>query len=158
MDAAMNSPVACAADHAGVELKDRLVDHLRSQGIEVLDLGTRGQTSVDYPDFADAVAEAIETGRAIRGVLVCGTGVGVSIAANRHGAVRAALCTNTTMARLARHHNDANVLALGARVIGPAVACDCLDTFLTTAFDGGDRHVRRIAKLTAGGSRAPHQN
>ena len=139
--------IALASDHAGYPLKQVLVDQLRAQGTEVLDLGTHDGASVDYPDFATAMAEAIAAGRAHRGVLICGTGIGISIAANRHRALRAALCHNTTAARLARQHNDANVLALGARMLGEEVAKDCLAVFLETEFEGG-RHQRRVAKLS----------
>src|SRR5690606_3947528 len=113
---------------------------------EVLDLGTSGPQSVDYPDFAAALARALADGRASRGVLVCGTGIGISIAANRHRHIRAALCHDSSSARLARAHNDANVLALGARLIGLEVAKDCLRVFLSTPFEGG-RHAGRVAKL-----------
>jgi len=139
--------VAIAADHAGFALKQVLKDELQRLGLGVLDLGTDGPQSVDYPDFADRLADAIKAGRARRGVLVCGTGIGISIAANRHRHLRAALCHDTTSARLARQHNDANVLALGARVTGEETARDCLKTFLDTGFEGGERHGRRVAKL-----------
>lgn len=139
-------PIAIASDHAGVELKAVLIDELKSAGAPVLDLGTHGPDSVDYPDFADALAQAILAGKAARGVLVCGTGIGISMAANRHKGIRAAHCRDTTDARLARLHNDANVLALGARTTGPEVAKDCLRTFLATPFEGG-RHQRRVDKL-----------
>jgi ribose 5-phosphate isomerase B len=138
--------VALAADHAGRELKDALKTEVTARGLGVLDLGVGDGTAVDYPDVADALAAALADGRARRGVLVCGTGIGVSIAANRHRHVRAALCHDVTSARLARRHNDANVLALGARVVGPNVAADCLAAFLDTPFEGG-RHQRRVAKL-----------
>ena len=139
--------IAIAADHAGFDLKAKLADELKSAGYRVLDLGTdNGTTSVDYPDFGKAVAEAVVAGKADAGVIVCGTGIGISIAANRHPGIRAALCHDVTMARLCREHNDANVLALGARLIGEAVARDCLQAFLTTDF-AGERHVRRIEKL-----------
>lgn len=116
-------------------------------GLRVLDLGTDSEASVDYPDFGAAVARAITDGKASRGVVVCGTGLGISIAANRFKGVRAAPCGDATTARLARQHNDANVLALGARLIGVEVARDCLKIFLETPFDGGERHSRRIGKL-----------
>ena len=141
-----NEIIAIASDHAGYELKTLLVEDLGGQGYEVLDLGTQGPDSVDYPDFGHALAQAIEEGRARRGVAVCGTGIGISIAVNRHGGVRAALCHDETSARLARQHNDANVLALGARMIGTEVARNCLKVFLETDFEGG-RHVGRVAKL-----------
>lgn len=138
--------IVVASDHAGFELKSLVKAELEAMGRPVLDLGTHGPDSVDYPDFADAVAAALGDGRAGRGVLVCGTGIGISIAANRHRHVRAALCHDSTGARLARAHNDANVLVLGARLIGTEAAKDCIRTFFTTAFEGG-RHARRVAKL-----------
>ncbi|HYH38504.1 MAG TPA: ribose 5-phosphate isomerase B [Azospirillum sp.] len=139
--------VAMACDHAGTQMKAELKDALAKRGLEVLDLGTNGPESVDYPDFADALAAAIRDGRAQRGVLICGTGIGISIAANRHRHIRAALCSDPTSARLAREHNDANVLALGARVVGIEIAKDCLTAFLDTPFEGGERHSRRVGKL-----------
>lgn len=139
--------IAIAADHAGFELKESLKAALVARGLTPLDLGTASKDSVDYPDFADRLAAALEDGRAARGVLVCGTGIGIAIAANRHRHVRAAVCHDATSARLARQHNDANVLALGARLVGSEVAKDCLEVFLSTAFDGG-RHVRRVAKMS----------
>ena len=138
--------IAIASDHAGVELKAALAAELREQGCAVADLGTHGATSVDYPDVANRLAGALARGGARRGVLICGTGIGISIAANRHAHLRAALCHDATSARLAREHNDANVLVLGARTTGPEVARDCLKTFLLTEFAGG-RHVPRVAKL-----------
>jgi ribose 5-phosphate isomerase B len=138
--------IAIASDHAGVGLKAALKEALVAGGYEALDLGTEGSASVDYPDFADALAARLAAGEVARGVLICGTGIGISIAANRHRAVRAALCHDVTSARLARQHNDANVLVLGARMVGAEVARDCLATFLETAFEGG-RHQRRVAKL-----------
>jgi len=142
----MTETVAIAADHAGFELKEVLKAELVSQGRKVLDLGTTGTQSVDYPDFAERLARALKEGQAQRGVLVCGTGIGISIAANRHRNVRAALCHDSVSARMARAHNDANVLALGARLIGTEVAKDCLRVFLDTPFEGG-RHAARVAKL-----------
>ena len=138
--------VALAADHAGFELKAVLKSELEARGRAVLDLGTFGPESVDYPDFADALAEALADGRAQWGLAVCGTGIGISIALNRHRHVRAALCHDGTSARLAREHNDANVLALGARLIGVEVAKECVEAFLNGAFAGG-RHERRVVKL-----------
>ena len=139
-------PIAIASDHAGYELKVTLTKELESMGYEILDLGTNGTDSVDYPDFAEALAKAIQDRRAERGVLLCGTGIGIAMAANRHPGIRAAPCHDETSARLTREHNDANVLALGARLVGVEVAKDCLRTFLTTDFAGG-RHARRVAKL-----------
>lgn len=143
----MTEMIAIAADHGGYDLKTLLIPEIAALGFEALDLGTKGPESVDYPDFAEALARAIETGQAKRGVLICGTGIGIAIAANRHRAVRAAVCHDATTARLARQHNDANVLALGARVLGAEVARDCLKIFLRTEFEGG-RHSRRIAKMS----------
>jgi ribose 5-phosphate isomerase B len=139
--------IAIAADHAGFALKSVLSVELARLGYEVLDLGTHSAESVDYPDFAGAVARVIEAGDARRGVLICGTGIGIGMAANRHRAVRAAVCHDVSSARLARRHNDANVLALGARLIGEEVAKDCLRAFLETEFEGG-RHARRVAKMS----------
>jgi ribose 5-phosphate isomerase B len=140
--------IAIAADHAGFALKEVLKEDLLAAGHQVLDLGTSdGTTSVDYPDFGVAVSRAIASGEATRGVLVCGTGIGISIAANREPKVRCALCHDTTTARLAREHNDANVIALGARVVGQEVARDALKVFLATEFAGG-RHARRVDKLS----------
>lgn len=139
--------IAIGSDHAGYALKALLADELRAGGHEVLDLGTVGEASVDYPDFGTAVAAAIAEGRAARGVVVCGTGIGIAIAANRNPAARAALCTSGLMARLAREHNDANILALGSRIVGVEVARDCLREFLNTPFAGG-RHSGRVAKLS----------
>ena len=142
-------PIAIASDHAGYDLKTVLAEELGTMGYEVVDLGTDGRDSVDYPDFAKALIKAVIDGRADCGVLVCGTGIGISIAANRHPGIRAAVCHNETTARLARAHNDANVLALGARIVGIEVAKDCLKAFLTTEFAGG-RHAGRVAKLADG--------
>ncbi|MBP2298025.1 ribose 5-phosphate isomerase B [Azospirillum picis] len=139
--------VALASDHAGYELKAQIARQLEGAGFSVLDLGTDGPSSVDYPDFAAALAAAVTDGRAERGVLVCGSGIGISIAANRHPGIRAALVHDVTTARLSREHNDANVIALGARIIGAEIAKDCVDVFLKTEFEGGERHSRRIAKM-----------
>lgn len=138
--------IAIAADHAGYELKALLADELRAMEYDVMDLGTDSTESVDYPDFADKLAATISDGKVARGVLICGSGVGISMAANRHKGVRAAACYDATTARLARQHNDANVLALGSRLIGVELALDCLRTFLKTEFEGG-RHQRRVEKM-----------
>lgn len=141
-------PIAIASDHAGVALKGVLKEELTKLGQAALDLGPAdASVSVDYPDFADKLAEVLRDKKAARGVLICGSGIGISIAANRHRHIRAALCSNATAARLARQHNDANVLALGARLIGDEVAKDCLHVFLTTEFEGG-RHAGRVEKLS----------
>ena len=144
----MTETVAVAADHGGYDLKCALIPALKALGFEVLDLGTNGPDSVDYPNFANAVAAAIETGKAQRGVLICGTGIGMTIAANRHRHIRCGLAHDVTTARLARQHNDANVLALGGRIVGAEVAKDCVNVFFTTAFEGGGRHARRVALLS----------
>lgn len=138
--------IAIASDHAGFELKALLKQELATLGFEPLDLGTDSASSVDYPDFADRLADALKAGKAKRGVLICGTGIGISIAANRHRHVRAAVIHDVTSARLTRQHNNANVLCLGARLTGTDVAKDCLRVFLTTDFEGG-RHQNRVAKL-----------
>jgi len=143
----MTETVAIAADHGGFELKKLLVPELETLGLKVLDLGTANGDSVDYPDFAEALAAAIRDHRASSGVLICGTGIGMSIAANRHRDIRGALVYDGTTARLARQHNDANVLILGGRLLGPELARDCVKIFFSTAFEGG-RHERRVAKLS----------
>ncbi|MCW5772260.1 MAG: ribose 5-phosphate isomerase B [Rhodospirillaceae bacterium] len=145
---ARGDTVAVAADHAGVALKAAIGKVLEGLGFRVLDLGTEGPASVDYPDFAAAAAETVAGGKAAWGVLVCGTGIGMSIAANRNPALRAALVHDSVSARLARQHNDANVLVMGARLLGEEVALDCVRVFFGTAFEGG-RHERRVAKLGA---------
>jgi len=141
------SAIALAADHAGFALKAALAEDVRASGHEVLDLGSFDESSVDYPDYADLLAAALADGRADRGVLICGSGIGIEIAANRHAHIRAANCAHATMARLARSHNDANVLCLGARLIGLETARDCLHAFLDTPFLGG-RHSARVRKLS----------
>jgi ribose 5-phosphate isomerase B len=138
--------IAIASDHGGFELKSILMESLKTKGLSVLDLGTDGPQSVDYPDFAKALAVAIRDGKADRGILICGTGIGMSIAANRFRELRAALVHDAFGARLARQHNNANVIVFGGRAIGTEVAKDCLDLFLTTPFEGG-RHALRVAKL-----------
>ena len=138
--------VALASDHGGFELKSALAAEVSRLGHAALDLGTDGTAPVDYPDFARAVAEALKGGKAQRGVLICGTGIGMSIAANRFPWMRAALVHDAYGARLARQHNDANCITMGGRTTGLEIAKDCLRIFLETEFDGG-RHARRIAKL-----------
>ena len=142
----MAETIAIASDHAGFELKEALKAALSELDFAPLDLGTNGPASVDYPDFADRLAGALAEGKVKRGVLICGTGIGISIAANRHRHVRASLVHDVTGARLTRQHNDANVLCLGARTTGVVVAKDCLRVFLGTDFEGG-RHQSRVAKL-----------
>jgi ribose 5-phosphate isomerase B len=138
--------IAIASDHAAVALKRSLIEWLGEQGHAVLDLGADGESSVDYPDFGYALAEAIADGRASFGVALCGSGIGISIAVNRHPHARCARVSEPLSARLAREHNDANVIAMGARLIGVDMARDCVATFLTTEFAGG-RHAGRVAKL-----------
>ena len=139
--------IVIASDHAAVELKATLVDHLRGAGHEVDDLGPDGVDSVDYPDYGYKIAEAVAAGRAGRGIALCGSGVGISISVNRHPACRCALVSEPLSARLAREHNDANVIAMGARLIGAEMAKACVETFLATPFSGG-RHQRRVDKLS----------
>ena len=138
--------IALSADHAGFELKDVLADWLRSEGHDVIDLGTNGPESVDYPRFGALLADAIADGRAERGITVCGSGIGVAIAANRNPACRCAQVAEPLSASLARQHNDCNAIALGARLIGPEMAKACVTAFLTSDFLGG-RHQRRVDQL-----------
>lgn len=142
----MTTTIALASDHAGYALKAELVRELQAAGHDVLDLGPHDEASVDYPDFGFALGEAIASGRAARGIAVCGSGIGISIAVNRNPAVRCALVTSGLMARLSREHNDANCIALGSRIIGIETARDCVTQFLATEFAGG-RHAGRVAKL-----------
>lgn len=141
------SRIAIAADHAAIEMKALLADWLREQGHEVDDLGPHSGESVDYPDYGYKLADVIAAGGADYGVALCGSGIGISISVNRHPACRCALVSDNLSARLAREHNDANVIALGARLIGGETAKDCLDAFLATPFGGG-RHQRRVDKLS----------
>ncbi len=138
--------IVLASDHAGVALKARLLRLLDERGLEHEDLGPADETSVDYPDFAHLVASRVASGDARTGILICGTGIGMSMAANRHPGVRAALCHDAYTAEMARRHNDANVLCLGARVLGEGVAMQVVEVFLGTAFEG-DRHRRRVDKI-----------
>jgi ribose 5-phosphate isomerase B len=139
--------IALAADHAGVDLKDKLVAWLREASHDVTDLGTNGHESVDYPEFGVRLADAIASGQAERGIVVCGSGIGISIAVNRNPACRCARVSDPLSAQLAREHNDANVLALGARLIGSDMARACVAIFLDTDFAGG-RHQRRVDQLS----------
>lgn len=140
--------IAIAADHAGVQLKALIADHLREAGHEVQDLGTDGGERVDYPDYGAAVGRAVVGGAAELGVAVCGSGIGMAIAANKVPGVRAGTVHDVTSARLSREHNDANVCCLGERFTGPQVALDAVDAFVSTAFAGG-RHSHRVAKISA---------
>ena len=139
--------IALAADHAGYPLKDELAGWLREQGHDVSDLGTNGPESVDYPEFGRKLADAVASGQAERGIAICGSGIGISIAVNREPRCRCARVSEPLSAELAREHNDANVLALGARLIGSDMAKACVSAFLTTDFAGG-RHQRRVDQLS----------
>ena len=140
--------IALGADHAGVGLKDELAKHLAERGLQVIDLGTHGTDRVDYPDFGEAVGRAVASGEADLGVAVCGSGLGICMAANKVPGVRAATVHDVTSARLTRAHNDANVICLGERLTGVEVAKDAVDAFLAAEFEGG-RHAGRVAKLDA---------
>jgi ribose 5-phosphate isomerase B len=139
--------IVLTADHAGVDLKDELVSWLTEQGHDILDLGAHGHDSVDYPKFGATMAEAIADGRAERGITICGSGIGVAIAANRNPACRCAQVNEPLSAALGRKHNDANAIALGARLIGLEMAKACVEAFLHTEFEGG-RHQRRVDQLS----------
>lgn len=142
----MAKKVALGCDHAGVALKEAIGAMLREQGFEIEDFGTHGNDSVDYPDFASEVARRVGGGDAAFGVLVCGTGIGMSIVANKYRGVRAALCHNEFEARATRQHNDANVLCLGERVVGQGLGLAIAEAFFATPFEGG-RHLRRVQKI-----------
>lgn len=144
----MIKSVAIASDHGGFEYKGQIIEYIKADypDITVIDCGCDGSKSVDYPDYAKTAVEKITNKEADAGILICGTGIGISIAANRHKNIRAALCTNATMARLTRQHNDANILSLGQRIIGIETAYACVKAFIETKFEGG-RHVRRIEKI-----------
>ncbi len=139
--------LALGCDHGGYELMQEVKAYLDKQGIAYRDFGCNGPEAVDYPVYAKKVAEAILTGECEKGVLICGTGIGISIAANRYPGIRAALCTDCFMAEATREHNDANILALGGRVVGPGLALKILETFLNTPFSEGERHKRRIGLI-----------
>jgi RpiB/LacA/LacB family sugar-phosphate isomerase len=141
--------VAIASDHAGFKLKQDLVKRLEELGHEVVDLGTNSEDPVDYPDYAAAVGNAVRGGTAKRGVLICGSGVGASVAANKLEGIRAGLCHDTYSAHQGVEHDDMNVLVLGARVIGPALGLELLNAFLHATFSGEERHVRRLNKVKA---------
>ena len=138
--------IALAADHGGLELKEKVKAYLLQKGIEVLDLGTNSEESVDYPNYGKACGEAVMRGDAEKGIAVCGTGIGISIAANKVKGIRCALCTSTFMAEMASLHNNANMIALGGRILEPELAFAIVDTWLNTKFEGG-RHQRRTDLL-----------
>ena len=139
--------IIIGCDHGGFELKNEIISHLEKRGIEVTDVGTYSTDSCNYPDYARALCKRIQSGEFERGILVCGTGIGISIAANKHNGIRAACCSDTFSARMTRMHNDANVLCMGGRVVGAGLACDMVDLFVDTEFEGG-RHSARVALLT----------
>ncbi|MBK9170726.1 MAG: ribose 5-phosphate isomerase B [Bryobacterales bacterium] len=141
--------IAAGSDHAGYVLKQEMVEHLRRTGHEVLDLGTDGAAPADYPDYAEAVGLAIREGRAERGLLICGSGVGVSVAANKIPGIRAGLCHDSYSARQGVEHDDMNVLVLGARIVGSELARDVIDRFVAARYSAEDRHARRLAKVNA---------
>lgn len=140
--------IAVASDHGGYQLKEEIKKYLEGRGIEVLDLGTDSEESVDYPAFGHACGEAVASGKADRGIVCCGTGIGISIAANKVKGVRCALCTDVTMAELTRKHNDANILAMGGRTTGVLTALEITKVWLDTEFEGG-RHQRRVDMLNS---------
>ena len=139
--------IAIGSDHGGFELKEKVIAHLKEQGIECKDFGTYSLDSCDYPDFGRPAAEAVASGECEKGIVICTTGIGISITANKVPGVRCALCHNTTTAHLTREHNDANILGMGARVIGAGTALAILETFLNTPFSEGERHKSRIAMI-----------
>ncbi len=141
--------IAIGCDHAGFAYKNPIIEHLRAKNYDVLDFGTFGTPSVDYPDFAHPTAEAVESGKAKMGVLICGSGNGVNITANKHQGIRAALCWETEIAELARLHNDANIISVPARFVSLEKAMAMVDIFLETKFEGG-RHANRVDKISCG--------
>lgn len=139
--------ISMGCDHGAYVVKEKVKAHLIEQGHEVIDCGTYSLDSCDYPEFSRKAAQAVANGEADKGIVLCTTGIGVSIVANKVKGIRCALCHDVTTARLTREHNDANMLAIGAGVVGENVAMDIVDTFLTTAFSNGERHLRRIAAI-----------
>ncbi|HEX3028684.1 MAG TPA: ribose 5-phosphate isomerase B [Clostridia bacterium] len=139
--------IAIVSDHAAYLLKTQIIEFLEKQGLKVKDFGTNGPESVDYPDFGRAVAEAVSSKECERGIVICGTGIGISIAANKVPGIRAALCTDSYMAKMSRQHNDANILAIGERVVGPGKVIDIVEAWISTEFLGG-RHQNRINKIS----------
>ena len=139
--------IAIASDHGGFQLRKAIMAHLSARGLEYKDLGTYTEDSCDYPDYAKLVAEQLLSGSCDKGILICGTGIGISITANRFPGIRCALCSDCFSAEATRAHNDANVLALGGRVLGEGLALKIVDTFLDTPFSNDERHIRRISKI-----------
>lgn len=142
--------IALGSDHGGYELKQEIISHLESRGIAYRDYGSYSPEPADYPEYAHTVAHAVVNGECEKGILICGTGIGISIAANKVKGIRAAVCTDCFTAEATRMHNDANILALGGRVVGPGLALKIVDTFLNTPFSGEERHSRRISKIEEG--------
>ena len=140
--------IALGCDHGGLEIKNAIIEDLKSKGIEYIDLGTTTTDSVDYPVYAKAVCAEIVSGKCEKGILCCGTGIGMSIAANKHDGIRAACCSDTFSARLTREHNDANILCFGARVVGEGLALDLVDAFINAKYLNNGNHVTRVAMLT----------
>ena len=139
--------IAMGSDHGGFELKEKLMEHLSERGLEYKDFGTYSSASCDYPVYAKAVANAVASGECDRGIIICGTGIGVSMTANKVRGIRAALCGDSFSAEATRQHNDANVLCMGARVVGEGLALKIADTFLDTPFSNDERHIRRISMI-----------
>lgn len=139
--------IVIGSDHAGYDLKMKVIEHLEEQDILVVDVGTNSLDSCDYPVFADALCKKIQLSECELGVLICGTGIGMSMAANKHKGIRAACCSDTFSARLTREHNDANVLCFGARVVGEGLAYDLVDTFINAEYVNGGNHIRRVAMV-----------
>mgnify|MGYP002767681478 FL=1 len=139
--------IAIGSDHGGFELKEKLMEHLSERGLEYKDFGTYSSASCDYPVYAKAVANAVASGECDRGILICGTGIGVSMTANKVHGIRAALCGDCFSAEATRQHNDANILCMGARVVGEGLALKIADTFLDTPFSNDERHIRRISMI-----------
>ena len=139
--------IALGSDHGGFGLKQEIIKHLEERGLEYKDYGTYSEASCDYPEFAKAVAHAVADGECEKGILICGTGIGISITANKVHGIRAALCHDCFSAEATRLHNDANILAMGARVVGPGHALKIVDTFLDTPFSNEERHIRRISQI-----------
>lgn len=140
--------IALGSDHGGFDIKQVVIEHLKERGIEYKDFGTYDKNSCDYPIFGKAAAEAVANGECEKGIVICTTGIGISIVANKVKGVRCALCSEPHSARLTREHNDANVLAMGGALIGPDMAIDIVDTFLDTEFSGLEKHVRRISEIS----------
>ena len=139
--------IAIGSDHGGYDLKMKIIAHLQERGLEVKDFGCYDKSSCDYPDFGQAAARAVADGTCEKGIVVCTTGIGISIAANKVKGIRCALCTNSYLAKMTRLHNDANILALGGRVVGPGLAVKIVETFLNTPFSNDERHIRRINQI-----------